>query len=71
MSLRVIWGGIAAYFFLFWFAVEDLGLAVACTFFLVVIGVRMTFAMIKAPASEDRCRPEQPLPANQNQPPRP
>ena len=69
MFLIWMWGGIAAYFAVFWFAVGDLGIAVACTFFLVVIGLKASVA-IKAPASKDPLPPDSTLPANLNRPPR-
>lgn len=73
MSLRVMWGGIAAYFLLFWFAVGDLGLAVACTFFLVLFGLNVTRLTLKAllamhPPATDQNR--QPVAANLDCPPR-
>ena len=73
MFLKLLWGGIAAYFFVFWFAVGDLGLAVACTFFLVLIGLNMTRLALKALASENQSPPDQTPPleaANLDRPPR-
>jgi len=71
MFLKWMWGGIAAYFVVFWFAVGDLGIAVACTFFLVVIGLKATIAaMGQVQASENHIPPDPTLPANLNQPPR-
>lgn len=60
MTLRVMWAGIAAYFFLFWFAVGDLGVALVCTFFLIVIGLQITKAAIRAvaPSSDRQFRTE-------------
>ena len=69
MFLVWMWGGIAAYFAVFWFAVGDLGSAVACTFFLVIIGLKATIAFM-APASRDQSRPDPHQPANLNQRPR-
>ena len=75
MFLRVMWLGIGAYFLLFWYAVEDLGLAMACTFFLVVIGLKITHTAVKALASSYQSQPDQTQPphpgsANLNRPPR-
>lgn len=70
--MRWVWGGIAAYFFVFWYAVADLGAAVACTFFLVMIGLKATVAAM-ARSSIDQSQPDQsPLPeaANLNREPR-
>jgi hypothetical protein len=74
MSLRLMWGGIAAYFLVFWYAVGDLGLAVACTFFLVLMGLNITRLALKALASGYQSQPDQTpdpsAPANRNHPPR-
>ena len=75
MRLLWVWGGIALYFFVFWYAVQDVAAAAICTFFLVLIGVKYTFAYITAQASADRSRtdqspPEDFGPANRNHPPR-
>ena len=76
MNLFALWGGILAYFCIFWVAVEDFALAVICTFLLVLIGLRYTIATIMAREADRRfqrdrmMREEQHPPevANWNQP---
>lgn len=73
MNLKLMWGGFVAYFFVFWYAVGDFALAIACTFFLVLIGAKITFLTLKGQAS---ARPtplasSHPQAANLDQPPPP
>jgi len=42
MRLTWLWGGIAAYFLIFWLAVGDFGLAIACTAFFAFLALRYT-----------------------------
>lgn len=69
MRLALVWAGIAAYFFLFWFAV-DLATAMIATFFLVMIGLRYTLVlMVQTSARQSRPDQSQPGVANRNHPP--
>ena len=70
MNLKLVWGGIIAYFFLFWLAVGNLGTALSCTLFLALIGLRITLATIKAQPSAHQSQTDQTQgAANWNQPP--
>ena len=57
MKLKTMWFLIAAYFFLFWFAVGNLGTAMACTFFLILFAMRITLATVKARSSVNQTHP--------------
>lgn len=72
MTIRRLWLGVAAYFFVFWYAVGDFGLAFACTFFLVVIASLITYHAFKAALYQaaPEYPPEPHQPANLDQPPR-
>ena len=75
--MLILWCGIAAYFFLFWYAVGDLALTAICTFFFVGIGLKMSFAILRDRALIRQSQPDLPEPepetdlgaANLNQPP--
>lgn len=69
-----LWGGIAAYFFLLWFAVEDLGMALIGSGLFVFIGLKITFVLIKDRSLARQFQMDQTsqpptVPANQNQRP--
>ncbi len=72
-----LWGGIAAYFFLLWFAVDDLGTALIGSGLFVLIGLKITYVLLKDRSlarqfQQDRTPdpvPQLGYPANRNCPP--
>lgn len=71
MRLRWLWAILAVYFLVFWYAVGDLGLAIACTAFFTFVLTRYSLAVM-AHSLGRQSLPDQTPPlqaANQNREP--
>lgn len=68
MRLRWLWACLAAYFLVFWFAVADLGLAIACTAFFAFLLARYSLSVM-AHSLGRQSLPDQSPAANLNRPP--
>ena len=72
MILLIVWGFVACYFFVLWYAV-GFEMAVGGSILFVFFGLKVTFTVLR-PLLEGRPKtapqPDPSLPANQNQPPR-
>ena len=66
-----VWGGVTAYFFLFWYVVGTLELALAGTLFWFVVAAKIHWRVIKAREEAGQSQPDQtPEVANLNRRPR-